>query len=184
MTHPIEVVNLYRQMTGKAYPYAKVERNAKKFIEWCERNDADPLRFMKARIYLAKEGDRPVPAIGAMASKALLENDAWQEIFDRAEAVEFDRKFVLEEAAQMQDRYIASLLACTPANEQFKLNHQNQRNICMHDRRFSGGYHPKSELCTSCPIAGQCATAVNVEHGFDVITLRKDRGHIGYVKVP
>lgn len=183
MTHPIEVVNAYRKLTGKSLTFAKVEQSATRFIGWCERNNVDPIRFLKARVYLAQEGERMVPAIGALGSKALLQDDAWEEILDRAEGLEQDRKLVAEELAKSQDRYIASLLACTPANEQFKLNHQNQRSICQAERRFSGGYHPKSNHCPTCVVAGGCATSMNVEHGFDVIQLRLQRGHIGYAKV-
>lgn len=180
---PIDVVNLYRALTKKAIKYDRNELSAMRFIKWCEKHDVDPLRFMKARILLAQTSDRDVPAINALASNALVEGDAWEEILDRIEGMEEDARFVRSEMEKAHDRKLATLAASTPAQEKFKAQHLDKPEACMSELEFSGGYHPKSSYCRPCRLAGECAYFTNQHHGFDVIMLRMKRGHIGYVKV-
>lgn len=181
--HPIDVVNAYRDISGKAVSYARNELSASRFIAWCDRNEVDPLRFLKARLYLAKEGGRQIPALGALPSKALLEDDAWEEILDRAEGAEQDAEFVRSELEKHHERLLASLRALTPMHEKFKSHYRDKRIICMTDLRFSGGYHPLSKECAECSIMHRCAKRLNFVHGFDVVALRVKEGHIGYVRV-
>lgn len=183
MTHPIDVVNAYRDISGKTVKYARNELSAKRYIDWCKRNGVDPLRFLKARLFLAKEGGRQIPAIGALPSKALLEEDAWEEILDRAEGAEQDAEFVRSELAKHDERVLATLRACTPMHEKFKSHYRNKRRICMTDLRFSGGYHPLSKECESCELMHPCAKRMNFLHDFDVVALRVKEGHIGYAKI-
>lgn len=180
---PIEVVNAYRELTGSTLSFKKAEHGATRYIGWCERNGVDPLRFMKARVHLAKEGARTIPPISALPSKALLVDDAWLEIVDRAEGLEQDAKFSAAELAKCHDIYIATLVAATPAQEKFKAAHKDKPATCQADAQFSGGYHPHSIHCQNCTIAGACAQALNREHGFDVVMLRLNKGYIGYVIV-
>lgn len=180
---PIDVVNLYRVLTKKVIKFDRNELSAMRFIKWCEKHDVDPLRFMKARILLAQEGEREIPAINALASNALVEGDAWEEILDRIEGMEEDARFVRSEMEKAHDRRVATLLAATPAQEKFKAQHLDKPELCMSELEFSGGYHPKSDYCRSCRMAGECAYYTNQRHGSDVVMLRMQQGHIGYPKI-
>lgn len=183
MTQPIDIVNEYRALTGKQVAFVRNELSAMRYIRWCEKYHVDPLRFMKARIGLAVEGERPVPAISALASQGLLKEDAWAEILDRVEGREQDAVFAVSEMEKSHERYIEILLANTPAQEGFKKSNREVPDVCRAEREFSGGYHPMSTCCALCPVAGVCAEQLNRDHGFDVVTLRMQRGYIGYVRV-
>jgi len=182
MTEPIDIVNEYRALTGRDIKFVSNEFAAMRFLTWCKDRCIPPLRFLKARILLAQKGGREFPAIRQLPSEGLAIDDAWADILDDFEGPEKDAQFVAAETAKHDERLISTLLAATPAQEKFKLNVESSE-ICENQQMFSGGYHPKSLHCTLCIRAGSCAERVNRMHGFDVIMIRLQRGHIGYVKV-
>jgi len=71
--------------------------------------------------------------------------------------------------------HIKALRPLIPAMEAYQYYHavEGRQDACMATPEHSGGFHPKSRICPSCPKAIACSNAQNQREGFDVAALRR-----------
>ena len=143
-----------------------------KMAQWCRQNNVEPRRWLNS-LFEARHW---------LASPHLRENDLLSEKHLRvyptmqrlpkftetitrelkaaniASGVTFDqRRDIAHGAETLKRRYVAS--------------GNYQRCISLMDTE-TFGYHPFSQICTSCPAAAQCANILRSKYNFDVIALR------------
>ena len=184
VTLPIDVVNEWRVLSGRLQEsYAKLERAAERYLEWCANNGVDSIGYLRARAQLEYESERRMPALSRMPSKGLLLEGAWLELLDRYEGRMQNAKFQKEELAKGPVRKEAVLSACTPVHEKQRLLYAGNRNLCAVLHKQTGGFHPLSQQCQLCHEADGCQRALNAAHGFDLVGLRRAKGTIGYPQI-
>ncbi len=137
--------------------------NAARYLRWCRANDVDPVRFIEFRFQYASAVRHPL--LSQLASSSALD------------------RFRERAAVSAHERDLHAMLASQPLRDLLYLNHGQEavrRNytldgrpdLCEVQPSLSGGYHPESQWCPTCPRASSCRTRVNRAHGIDVVALR------------
>ena len=178
----MEVVNYYRVISGCDTSFDHLKKQAERYLKWCNKNEIPWKAFMDVRARLCKESGRRLPALGQFPSDVLLIDEAWAQIYDRVQRARQDSTFQKAELSKESPRLLQQKLAATPSQEAFKKQYSVSPHMCLAMNIWSGGFHPKSALCTWCALGVECSQKTNREARFDLIALRHAQGYVGYVK--
>lgn len=190
-TYPREVVDAARVFfTARAKRGAKnppgadrlnpiirtnVARMLEGFLVWCRKQEIDePLSFLEWRFRCA-DYTGYVPHVHQLKSNKLAAQ--WRE-WREGEYLEEKRGEDLErKAGSRLEQQVGALKILTAGHEAFKHPYalSGQFDLCLAQSDLSGGYHPESRYCPTCPRAVECATQLHRAHGFDVVSLRAGR---------
>jgi hypothetical protein len=145
------------------------------FLKWCRAQQIeDPLAFLDYRFRCADHTGY-VPHVHQLRSNRLA--SLWRE-WQEGEHLEEKRGETLERRAGSHlEQQVASLKILTAGHEAFKAPYaqSGQPDFCLAQIDISGGYHPESRFCPSCPRALACAVQLHRAYGFDVVSLRAGR---------
>jgi len=153
---------------------ASSRQHVETYLKWCDANEVDPILFMRdrfRRVALASKGY--LPGFRNLASEKLLA--AWKTGESRAHREAADARLTREAASTASRQHFDSLRAPPrPAQEQYKRTYvlSGRPELCRLSSQHSGGYHPKSSVCPTCPQAVRCAQDLNAQHGFDLVSVR------------
>lgn len=153
----------------------KIEKQLKSFLSWCDREGIDdPLSYVKTWLEICHhEGYEPVTF--RMKSKKLAER--WKVWLSFQNAEEEHQKQLHAQSGNALQQRVVSLKLLTRANEAMKKQYAHTER-CVAEVELTGGWHPRSRYCQSCPLAGQCAAALERRYGFNVAALRTGHLHM------
>ena len=148
--------------------------HAQKFLDWAvEQKITDPLRFID---YLFEVGDfnQRVPFLNRLCSAKLVAIylSEWQQ-GERDAADGYDR--LVRRAGTKQEQTVKALRILTPGMEAAKVHYVRREELCQAESEVTGGFHPESQFCPTCPQAVRCAAQLYRRYGFDVVALRAGR---------
>lgn len=151
---------------------------ASRYLRWCEAKQVDPLTFMQERFLHLKRVAQCRPKFNALASEKLLE--VWrknQEARENEGRMRREQIRLEHQAGTWAQQEIRALALLTKAMEDFKRPYllSGQAELCLSAPHHSGGYHPRSSFCKTCPQSIRCAVALNQRVGFDAVALRAGR---------
>lgn len=152
--------------------------HADAFLAFCAKAEIDdPLRFLEYRFEVA-DHEGYVPRLYKLRSYRLAElyRSEWKQ-GERAADDAYAR--LKEVAGSRAQQAVKSLRVLTHGMERAKQPYAAAGNfaLCRAQIGITGGYHPSSRYCPTCPEAVRCAAALYREHGFDVVSLRAGRLH-------
>lgn len=150
--------------------------HAETFLAWCKKEGiGDPIAFLEWRWGLADEGNYLLE-IHRLRSKKLAH--AWLEQGGEGRQAEVARMVDVERrTGSIAKQAIQELRILTVGNEAAKYQYPDRRRLCMAEMDYTGGYHPESRYCPTCPLAVECSAQLYARHGFDVVSLRAGRLH-------
>lgn len=154
----------------------RVWGHAEAFLAWCRAEGiADPLKFLAWRWQLADEGRRLLE-IHRLRSKKLAE--AWlRQGGEQRRDVHAHMESVEARTGAIEKQAIRELTVLTRGMEAAKYHYAERRHLCVAEIEYTGGFHPESRFCPSCPVAVECAAKLYQAYGFDVVSLRAGRYH-------
>lgn len=146
---------------------------AELFLAWCRKVEVDPIKYLEFRF-------RNVPAKSAILPLYRLRNNRIAEMFKEEWAQDelaADEHYQKLEQAYVSDKAqtVRELRVLTKSQEVVKRNYWGRAEMCMSEHEISGGYHPSSSFCPTCPAAIRCAAMLYKRYGFDVVALRAGR---------
>lgn len=150
--------------------------HAETFLAWCKAEGVDdPIAFLSWQWQIADGANRLVQ-IHRMRSKKLAA--AWKKqggegrYLDRALAGDVEQR-----SGTVQKQQLNELRVLTVGMEAMKHQYAERRHLCIAEIEYTGGYHPESRYCPSCPLAVECSAKLYQANGFDVVSLRAGRLH-------
>jgi hypothetical protein len=150
---------------------------AERYLSWCQQEHIDdPLAFLHYRFQCADHTGYPLPLKG-ICSSAIAKN--WREHGEGSSLEAQAYEALVTEAGTPLEQQVRALRLLTRGNEALKAQYQDGRQeLCLTEIDLSGGFHPESRYCPTCPVAVRCAAALYRKHGFDVVSLRAGRLHV------
>ena len=155
--------------------YKRCWNHADAYLKWCEKNGVDdPLAFLHYRFETAAHGGY-VPKLHQLRSVALA--TIWKEWREGVYLAARQGEKLVAAAGTAEQQLVKHLRVLTRGQEAAKQPYfQNaQSELCLAESSITGGYHPSSRYCPSCPAATRCAAKLYQQHGFDVVGLRAGR---------
>lgn len=174
---PEEVLREYYRLLKSPFGGAPKSQipHAERYLAWCrERGIACPLEWLAFRFECTR--GRYKPRLSTLPSEAVAR--AWLECGHEGRALAARRQRDLERVAgdvfvqRVKDLRILTI-GMEAAKEPYLC--RGEYSECLRSQRYTGGYHPDSKYCPSCPKLLECAAALHREHGFDVVALRLHR---------
>lgn len=150
---------------------------AEKFLAWCKKQEIDdPLGFIRYRLECADHTGYVLP-LKSLCSDKLAEQ--WRTRAEGHQLEDDAYKALVLEAGSSKEQLVKSLMPLTRGHEAMQAHYAQtgQSELCMAEIDLSGGFHPNSRFCPTCPSAVRCAAALYQKHGFDVVSLRAGRLH-------
>lgn len=178
---PREVLEHYyalRAQRGEPRPRTLREKpwkHAEAYLRWCTaQRIADPIAFLDYRFQCADHTGY-VPKTHQLRSNRLAE--LWHSFREGHHLEQKHGEKLEERAGTVREQTIKHLRHLTAGHEAFKAPYylSGQPDLCLAQPELSGGYHPESRYCPTCPKAVECAAQLYREHGFDVVSLRAGR---------
>lgn len=167
----------WRERTTKKPPPVGNARHgalatAGEFIVWCrEQEIEDPIAFLRWRLERAEHAGHPI-SIKALRSPAFAER--WREWGEGISLDDAKAKKLLRQAGSALEQNVKTLRILTPGMEAAKHPYAAGRSeMCLVETELTGGFHPASRYCPTCPVAVRCAAKLYKQHGFDVVALRR-----------
>ncbi len=152
--------------------------HAEAFLAWCAKQEIDnPLGFLRYRFEVGDHG-RYVPKLNQLRSNKLAE--VWRQ-WREGQQLEDDHAVVLEQKAGTKaEQAIKELRLLTRGMEAAKHPYAStgRHELCLAEVDVTGGFHPESRYCPTCPVGVRCAAQLYQRHGFDVVSLRAGRLHV------
>jgi len=177
-----EFYRIRHEHGGKAPPVgwakARAEVPASQFLAFCQREEIDdPLAFIRWRLDGAKHAGHPI-AISHLCTPAFAER--WREWGEGLSLQDRQAAKLARQAGTRREQSVKALRILTPGMEAVKYPYMStgRSELCLAEISLSGGYHPESRYCPTCPAAVRCAAALCREHGYDVVSLRAGRLHM------
>lgn len=167
----------YRGKPGRIrYSDTKQRTIFESFVSWCRENDIDePKSFIIARIYHAQEesSKRYFPKPEQLKTAALLRDEMWRDLYDWVARCRYDQEELgkLLDPGTSKAKRIQTLASLRPAWERFKAKNPN-REICASLPQYTGGFHPASDHCASCPQQLRCASISTSHWGPEIMARR------------
>ena len=156
-----------------SYFRAKSWDHAESFLLWCKKNEVESvMEFLEFRLRTSQISGHKL-AIGKLRSpKSLQAFRAWGR--DRQDDAVWEKQLASKSGTPQQQQ-IKALRILTRANliVQERYSREGKHGLCLVEASLSGGYHPDSPYCPTCPEALPCAAQLHEEYGFDVVCLRK-----------
>jgi hypothetical protein len=171
---------LRRRQSGVRSPHffrKRVWTHAENYLAWAAKAKVDPLRFLEYRFRVGEHG-RYVPKLNQLRSYELakLFREEWMQ-----DELGADRAYAKLErrAGTKREQVVKALRLLTPAMEAVKYPYvlRGRHELCLAESGLSGGFHPESRYCPTCPVGVRCAAKLYQVHGFDVVALRAGRLH-------
>jgi len=163
------------QFKPPKFPSSRILEQAAEFLRWCEaKNIQEPELYIRFRLDGGRARRFRIP-FKALKSEAVAE--AWHKWGATKYRVgEWTQKQHAAIRPAEVDR-IKSLRYLAPATESYQYFHvaEGRVELCMATPQYSGGFHPMSRVCPSCPKSIACADKLNQAHGFNVVDLRHGR---------
>jgi len=150
--------------------------HARAFLAWAEEQGIDdPLRYLVYRFEVGDHNDR-IPNLAQLRSNklALIYLSDWQQ-GERDAADGYAR--LERRAGSKQEQAIKALRILTSGHEAAKTHYLGRAELCRAESDITGGFHPESRFCPTCPQAVRCAAQLHKRFGFDVVALRAGRLH-------
>lgn len=148
----------------------KTQREFEDYIQWCDEHGVEPVRFMWARFLYTSErgGNKKVLNPPMLKWEAFVES--WEWWYDWAWRFHHEPK-LMKELEVSRDEVFRPV---KPAKEAIKARYVSQglAELCRRATEHSGGYHPRSRWCQTCPEAQLCVAQTNDFYGFDVVKVR------------
>ena len=150
-------------------------QNAQRFLEWCKAEKIDdPLAFIAHRFEAARYAKHPIGLKQLVSAKAA---ETWREWREGAQLETKKAARLERQAGSIAEQQVKTLRVLTRGMEAVKQPYvERQRfDLCLAEIELTGGFHPESSACKSCPIGVRCAAKLYQQHGFDVVSLRAGR---------
>lgn len=145
------------------------------YLEWCAAQDVDAIAFLEFRFRAAAYSGN-LPALDRLRS--VKQAKLYRETWIQAE-IRLDKHYAKIKNAMgpVEVQTMRSLKLLTHAMGAAKHGHvtRGRYDLCLADIDLTGGYHPQSSYCASCPLAVQCAAKLHEIYGFDVAAYREGR---------
>ena len=140
-----------------------------RFLQWCREKKVDPERFMRFRF---EQIAKPIGIASLRSEKSLAAFREWGD--DESVATQHGEQLTARAFTADEDRIVALSYPPSRAQERLRADYlaQGQVEACRVERRFTGGYDPRSQHCPRCPGKHLCLLEQNKQHGFDVGALR------------
>jgi len=149
--------------------------NAAAYLKWCRNAGIDdPALFMRYRFECAKHTGYWCTWTKLRSNKLAVMWKEWREGHALAD-VHAER--LKHEAGSAKKQAVKTLRLLTRSMETYQARYVGREELCAATTEHSGGYHPESSHCPTCPQAVRCAAALYQRHGFDVVALRAGRLH-------
>jgi len=176
-----EFHRLRQERTGQRPPTFRrpeVLEAAQRFLDrFRELGADDPLAFLRWRWDAAQHAGHPVGLRQLAGDTTLITR--WRDFghghtLSAAASARLTRK-----AGTVDEQQVKELRLLTRGMEAAKAPHaaRGRFDLCLVDE-FTGGFHPASRTCASCPEAVRCAARLYQSHGWDVVALRANRLHL------
>ena len=152
----------------------RVWDHANAFLAWAAEQELDdPLRYLDYRFAVGDHNGR-IPNIAQLRSVKLaaLYRSEWKQ-GGRDAADGYD--FVKRRSGTKREQAVKALRILTGANEVAKSHYVGRAELCRAQSDMTGGYHPESRYCPTCPQAVRCAAQLHQTYGFDIVALRAGR---------
>lgn len=153
----------------------KAWKRAEDYLAWCAKAGIDdPLSFLEFR-FRAGDYAGHVPMLHRLRSNKLAEK--WKQFGQGQLLQEQQGRKLSKQAGSRFQQSVKSLRILTVGMEAAKRPYieRGETDLCMAEMEFTGGYHPSSRFCPTCPSAVACAAKLYQQHGFDVVSLRAGR---------
>lgn len=150
-------------------------RSAERYLDWCKGAQIDdPIAFLEYRFESARSAGHPV-SIRALASEKLA--GYWRTWAEGNYLEQKQAEKLTRIAGTRNEQAVKALRILTPGMEAAKVPYvsTSRHALCLAEIDITGGFHPDSVYCPTCPMAVRCAAALYREHGFDVVSLRAGR---------
>jgi hypothetical protein len=175
-----EFYRIREQHTGRPTPRGwsnqRTLDGARRFLEWCREQEIDdPLAFLRWRMDCAKHAGHPV---GMEQLRSAVLAGRWKEWAEGRVLEQRQAERLARVAGTQREQAIKALRILTPAMEaaKYPFASTGRHALCLaQPLDYSGGFHPESRYCPSCPLAVRCAARLYEVHGFDVVALRAGR---------
>lgn len=151
------------------------EASLAKMQAWCGEHDIDPRLWLyslfKARRWMySPRFDQLIP--GAKTKKKAIAR--YLELAPSQQQTLFQKR-VDRELAEGQQTFDPNRDISRVAEELKRkwVVRLNNPEACLEDMENTYGYHPQSLVCARCPLAAQCAAALQQKVGYDIQALRR-----------
>ena len=151
--------------------------HATAFLKWCSKEKIDdPLGFIRYRFVCGDHrGYRP--KIHQLRSRALAAVwIAWRaEEMQSQDRVDEAYLKLKAQAGTKEEQFVKSLLLLDRGHESLRSAYarKGKPELCLVETDLSGGFHPDSRYCPTCPMASRCVAKLYKQYGFDVVALRR-----------
>lgn len=160
-----------------AYYRKNAWKHAENYLAWCGRQEIDPIAFLDFR-FRGSDHSGYVPRLDQLRRNKLvpLFRAEWMQDELGAE-VAYDR--LKARAGTREEQTIKALRVLTSGQEAVKYPYAltGRYKLCLTEQELTGGFHPESRYCPTCPEGVRCAAALYQRYGFDVVALRAGRLH-------
>lgn len=140
--------------------------------DWCVARGLDPRRWIFTLFDARRFDYPPKMRAGDLMSERLVR------YYEMARHLGYLSNRLLQTKPVPVDGYVDAQRDTIYAVEGLKERYaaSDQRVRCMTESLTRTlGYHPKSKVCATCPVALQCAERLALTHDFDIIALRKGK---------
>ena len=125
-------------------------RSSERYLKWCEKNDVEPVLYLKSYVDWSTRAGRDFPKLGFLRSKRGLE--IWQRFAEgHALAGRADERLTKEMEQRPQPA-----IKIRPWQERFKSFYVGNRGMCARYVQHTGGYNPESAHCDGCTEVASC----------------------------
>lgn len=159
----------------KALRFKKQWDHATAYLTWSEAAGVDPLLFLRYRFEAAKHTGY-IPKLHQLRSYQLAEifKSEWKQD-ELSLSAAYDR--LKAKAGTREQQTVKALRVLTHGHEAAKYPYisTGRWELCLAEINLSGGFHPSSRYCPTCPVAVRCAAELHRTYGFDVVALRAGR---------
>lgn len=167
-----------RGTRSPAFFRKKAWAHAEAFLKWCAKTGIeDPLRYLEFWFEVCDYTGKP-PQLHRLRSNNLAETylSEWQQDERAAEDAYTTLK---QRAGTREQQAVKALRVLTHGMEAAKYPYAStgRYELCLAEVSLTGGFHPSSRYCPTCPVAVRCAAALYRINGFDVVALRAGRLH-------
>jgi hypothetical protein len=150
---------------------------AEAFLVWAAAESVDPISYLRFRFEAASTRGY-TPGLKRLRSGSMAK--LWRSEWQRGErALDEGYQKLKARAGTLEEQAVKELLVLTDGMESAKQPYvrTGDLELCVVESEFTGGFHPASRYCPTCPHAVQCAAALHREYGYDVVALRAGRLH-------
>lgn len=136
--------------------------------QWCESEGVDARRWLAALFYCRR-------FLFAPKWTQLKNGPAARKVYDAQDSLPMYEQLVRSTPAVAPAEGLNPNRDIVPAAEIQKRNFADRGAAaeCMVALSFTFGWHPKSAVCKSCPLAGECRERLRKCANFDIIGLRE-----------